>query len=128
MFWSTLLSIEYKILTIHIVPYIAIYPISLTFQFVKILLTFSLVRQSLLLVSKSPRLLKTLSFSSLLAYFSLIDYYPNIRKSCGQVRIFVCLLQSIDYPNLPNTIRTFIIHTITDITMILSDSHLSLRF
>ena len=36
MFWSTLLllSIEYKILTIHIVPYIAIYPISLTFQFV----------------------------------------------------------------------------------------------
>ena len=34
MFWSTLLSIEYKILTIRIVPYIAIYPISLTFQFV----------------------------------------------------------------------------------------------
>ena len=28
MFWSTLPSIEYKILTIHIVPYIAIYPIS----------------------------------------------------------------------------------------------------
>ena len=32
MFWSILLSIEYKILT-HI-PYITIYPISLTFQFV----------------------------------------------------------------------------------------------
>ena len=33
MFWSILLSIEYKIRTIHI-SYITIYPISLTFQFV----------------------------------------------------------------------------------------------
>ena len=34
MVWSILLSIEYKILTIHI-PYITIYPnLSLTFQFV----------------------------------------------------------------------------------------------
>ena len=33
MVWSILLSIEYQIRTIHI-PYITIYPISLTFQFV----------------------------------------------------------------------------------------------
>ena len=80
MFWSTLLSIEYKILTIHIVPYIAIYPISLTFQLVWKEQNFEVLTgetkpsfgEQKFQAAENP--LRQVSFSSLLAYSSLIDY------------------------------------------------------
>ena len=80
MFWSILLSIEYQIRTIHI-PYITIYPISLTFQFVWQEQDFVDVLtgeakpsfgEQKFQAAENP--LRQVSFSSLLAYSSLIDY------------------------------------------------------
>ena len=78
MFWSILLSIEYKIRSIHI-PYITIYPISLTFQLVWKEQNFEVLTgetkpsfdEQKFQAAENP--LRQVSFSSLLAYSSLID-------------------------------------------------------